>query len=107
MKSQVVRKSRAWCEWVGGALGLLANQSIHSNDAVRDTVSKVKTRSNEGASCETLFLRRLEKKYLYTSERELMTDQSTDTTKVPLGGSIGCVGVTYGNMGEGFSQEQK
>ena len=49
VKSQVVWKSRTWREWVGGAVGLLAIQSIHSIDAVRDTVLKVKARSSEGA----------------------------------------------------------
>lgn len=41
--------------------------------------------------------------YLFTPDREPMTDQNTDATKVQLGEPMNCIGVTgiyYRNVGE-------
>ena len=39
---------------------------------------------------------------LLTTDRELLTVQSTNTTKVQLGEPVSFIGVTYRNMGEGL-----
>lgn len=44
---------------------------------------------------------------LFTTERELTTNQSTETTEVQFGELINFTGVTNGSIDEGHLQEQK